>query len=106
MDKMSFRALVCLRSVISLLSERRGRSLLLAHAFPIVDVVLVDVLLDRFVVRAELEGGRTLGCAAIIRPKNILLADRLLFKAQRTDRRVLRPHFLRGEVLALIFYRI
>ena len=106
MDKMSFRALVCLRSVISLLSERRGRSLLLAHAFPIVDVVLVDVLLDRFVVRAELEGGRTLGCAAIIRPKNILLADRLLFQAQRTDRRVLRSHFLRGEVLALIFYRI
>ena len=81
MDKMSFRALVCLRSVISLLSERRCRSLLLAHAFPIVDVVMVDVLLDRFIVRAELEGGRTLRCAAIIRSKNILLTDRLLFQA-------------------------
>ena len=84
--------------------------MLLAHAVAtIVDVVLIDMRLDRFVARAELEGSRTLRCSATICPKNIFLADRLLLQAQRTDRRVVRPHFLRGEVppiITLIAYRI
>ena len=83
--------------------------MLLAHAFAIVGVVLVDVLLDGFVARTELEGSRALSCAAISCPKHILLTNRLFLQAQRTDRRVLRSQFLRGEVLPiimLIVYRI
>lgn len=113
-NKWPFRALICLRSLISML-QGGWRALLCSHStcdsHALVCVVLVG-LFDGLITRAELKWSGSLSCAAIActrLTKYVLVTDRLLLKLQGAHCRVLCAHLLRREMslwFSIIFYRV